>query len=261
MGNFFAKPEGQNDDRGRSPNLWGDCPRDEIDHDFGNGFSFSDDFITMPEAKYEVTQVNNGTFHKISGHAGIAEADSGSTTTGDGVNVQLAGDEAGTTGGRGVFIKPSANTIIWMETRLTLTTVSTAPQFFWGLAQDDTALITGGATVIMDTTDCIGITTVDASNGTALALLPYGEKNGTAARSTTIGTAVDATTHKLGMKITGITKAECWFDGVKLASTSNIAAANIPIVAMTPSFVFQTDGTTQPVATIDWWSYYVRDRT
>jgi len=247
MGQFITTHEEiSNAGRGPSHELWGDCPRDEIKNDFSAGWYFEDDFMngigTTDSARYAITNATAGTFLMDDAQGGVALADSASTDATKGINVQLAD---GSTGER--FI-PVANSDIWFEARVKAADMATGPQFFLGLSEISETIL---ASSLNTSANHIGFESV-SDNG---VLLIQGEKAGT--RNSALDsphTLVDDTYVKLGFKVTGVTKVEFYVDGVVKAT--QLATANIPILALTPSLVCQSGGTTDPIVHIDWWAAY-----
>jgi len=53
--------------------------------------------------------------------------------------------------------------------------------------------------------------------------------------------------------VTGITAITCYIDGVAQTLT-NVVASGIPVTdVLTPTFVCQTDSTTDPILHVDWY--------
>lgn len=240
-------------DRGLSRNLWNLARLNEIQSDPSLGYYFFDDFLWLPEGKYTGTQATAGTFNLIAGDGGIVEADSNSTTDTQGIQAQLGGDAAGTSAGI-AMVTCEARTEVRFECRVKLHDFGAAGagiQFFVGLSEVDTTLI---ATSANSSANHIGFEGI-ATN----TLIGVGEKAG--ARGTVSGlvTVVDSDVTadswvNLGFLVDGLDSISFFVNGVKNATT--LAAANIPIVGMTPSIVCQSDGaTTDPLVRMDWWAF------
>jgi hypothetical protein len=266
MGDFRTRHPGANSGRGFSKELWADCPRSSIESDPDFGWYFRDDFMDVFDLtnRYTLTQATAGTFAMIDDDetapltdGGIAALDCGSSTVAQGGNVQASS----TVGAR---FKPQANSKIWFEARIAvadLTAGSTGPEFYCGLAEIDTTIIGSSA---LSTANHVGFSSVTDDG----VLISAAEKASAAHTGTTmlaLGTApllADVTWHKIGFRITNLTKVEFFVDGVQKSGTGdNVATANIPIVAMVPSLVCHSDGTVDPIVYIDWWDCYQSKRT
>jgi len=239
---LYSQHPGQRDGRGVSEDLWGDCARDSIAQGGNYGFAVDDDFMDLPTGKYTATQATAGTFAAgTADEGGTALADCNSTTVTQGINVQL----------NSALFKPQANADIWFEARVKAADIATGPEFALGLANIDTTVIASSA---VSTTDHVMFTSV-TDNG---ILLGSSEKAGTAASSNAVHTLVEDTWVRLGFKISGVDKVEWYVNGVKDATT--VATANVPIVVLVPTLVCQSDGTTDSIVHIDWWSIYQSKR-
>jgi hypothetical protein len=228
-----------------SLDLWKDCPREAIRAGMEEGLWFEDDFLELVTGRYVATQATAGTFLLDVTNTvenGVALADCNSTTSTQGINVQLSLAAA---------FKPQAGQDIWFEARIKAADIATGPEFFLGLAEQDTTIL---ASSVISTANHIGFLSVTDDN----IVLHSGEKAGTAATGAAIHTLVDDEYVKLGFKVTGLTKCEFWVDGVQQAETFNLATANIPAVPLTLSLVCQSAGTTDPIVHIDWWDCYAR---
>lgn len=225
--------------RGFSHRLWKDCPLHQLlVGDPGVGWAFFDDFIREATGLYTETQATAGAFALTDAAGGVAEADSGSTTQHQGITVQKPGE---------LFI-PQSGSKIWMEARFKVDVVSTPPQVFIGLSEEDTTLIASGAN---SSTNHIGFESI-ADAGVDVKFVT--EKAGSRGALDDI-TALEADTYiKLGFRVTETGKIEVYINGEKYATLFE-DSDDIPIVEMTPSLVCQTDGTTQPKLYIDWWCF------
>ncbi len=81
-------------------------------------------------------------------------------------------------------------------------------------------------------------------------LLFHSESAGTRSNTTTPETLVDDTYVKLGFRVEGTDRVRIFVNGVEF---SEKITSNIPTVAMVPSLVCQSGGTTDPIVHIDWW--------
>lgn len=246
----FVTPHEESQNNGRGPSLatlWKDCPRYEIMNDYNAGYYFRDDFMGDHDLTnaYTATQQTQGTFALDDAEGGVALADCNSTTATQGINVQLSS----TVGER--FIAATGSKI-WFEARVKAADIATGPEFFLGLSEIDTTIIASSAN---SSANHVGweSTTDDG------VLLFFGEKAGT--RNSALAsphTLVDDTYVKLGFFVDGVDKVEHYVDGT--LQTTTLATANIPIVAMTPSLVCQSGGTTDPIVHLDWWECFVENR-
>jgi len=232
-----------NEGRGISYDLWSKCPREAIMADPNFGHFFRDDFMDLATGRYTITQATAGTFVldvTTTVDGGVALADCNSTTDGQGINVQAT---------LAMPFKPKAGQILYFEARVKAADIATGPDFFLGLAEQDTTILASSA---ISTANHLGFLSLTDNN----ILLHSGEKAGTAVTGVAIHTLVEDTYVKLGFKVTDASKVEWWVNGVKQATSFDLAAANIPVVGLTPSLVCQTVGTTDPIVHIDWWECF-----
>jgi len=235
--------QGANSGRGLSPGLWAKQPRDF--QDLNVGFGIQDDFLTFDdENKWVLTQATAGTAAlDVAAKGGVLLLDSASSTNNQGVQVQLGG-----AAGASSFI-PSATSKIYYEARIKAADIgSTTCQVFAGLAIVDTSVFASAAN---STANHIGY---EAINSTAVGI--HSEKAGTRSSTASAHTLVDDTYVKLGFVVDGLTSVTPFVNGVaKTAITTNI-----PIVALTPSFVCHSSGTTDPILHVDWVSVYQEEQ-
>ena len=235
--------QGANSGRGLSPGLWAKQPRDF--QDLNVGFGITDDFLTFDdENKWVLTQATAGTVAlDVAAKGGVLLLDSNSTTNNQGVQVQLGG-----AAGASSFIA-SATSKIYYEARIKAADIgSTTCQVFAGLAIVDTSVFASAAN---STANHIGY---EAINSTAVGI--HSEKAGTRSSTASAHTLVDDTYVKLGFVVDGLTSVTPYVNGVaKTAITTNI-----PIVALTPSFVCHSSGTTDPILHVDWVAVYQEEQ-
>lgn len=224
--------------RNLSLDLWKNCPRETIESDPGRGKWFRDDFMGLRTGLYTVTQATSGTFAAGAAEGGIATADPGAATATQGVNVQAAA----------TLFKPQAGSKIWFESRFKWSGITNGLEFFIGLSDVETAIISSSA-VASDNFVGWSSVTDDA------VLLFNSEKAGTG--DTGAADTVEAATYlKLGFLIDGLNSITQFINGVK-SGTAKVAA-NIPAVVMCPSLVVQSGGT-QNTCDLDWWQCYQLD--
>lgn len=215
--------------------VWGNAPTLEALYDSTIAIDFRENFSSYDAASttgdYILTQATAGTAAISTAVPGALLIDAGATTDDQGVNLQRA---------KSAFI-PAANKSIWAEFNVILTATTppvTRAQLFVGLAEIDTTIIASGA---LSTNNHIGWRIVD---GGLLVSLFAASKAGTATTATG-HTFVAATAVKLGFVYDGYADTlQQYINGVPTGSA--IATANIPKVALYPSFVCQSDGTDRP---------------
>lgn len=219
--------------------LWGDCPLLNYFLDPSIGFLLDEQFNSYNAAAttgdYLLTQATSGTAVISTTQPGTLLIDSGATTDNQGVNLQRL---------KSMFI-PAAGKDIWAEFAVTLTATTppvTRAQLFVGLAASDTTIIAAGA---QTTNNRIGWQILDGG------LLVSGftvDKAGTASL-TTGKTFVAATKTFLGFRYDGTADTvQQFIDGVAVGAA--IATANVPKLAMYPSFVCQSDATDEPILNV-----------
>lgn len=224
--------------------VWADCPllamhcHPEIAYECFEDFT-NNDAATM--AGYTVTQATTGTFAMGTAVAGEALADCNSGTQHQGVNVQKLGP----------CFQPAANKDMWFECRFKVVDTAITPQLFVGLAGVDNTLVPNGD-LDSANTEYIGF----GIETTLAGVMSFYECKATAELADSLGTTgtlAEATFIRVGFKVTGITAIQCWINGAEQTLT-NVVASGIPVTdIMTPSFVCQTDSTTDPILHIDWY--------
>lgn len=213
-------------------NLWSFCPLAERQHDPGVGVLLDEQWQTYDAAAttgdYILTQSTAGSAAISTTIPGTLSIDSGSTTVVQGANVQRA---------KSAFV-PAAGKDIWAEWQVKFTGVGALNvEAFVGLAAIDTTIIAASA---MSTNNRIGWTSTTDDG----VLLFDADKAGAGSQSTG-HTIVSDTWVRLGFHVNGVTAIQQYVNGLPVGSL--VATANIPIVALYPSFVCQSGGTDQPV--------------
>ncbi len=263
---YVSLPDKRASDRGLSTSLWKDIEAIGV-NDPRYGMFWMDDFLqgdasisatgTLRTGAgiYTCTEVTSGTVSVDGslGEDGYLVTNPGASTEGQGYTIQ-----------GGPKVLPAAGKIICMEARLKTSII--APQFLFGLTDDAAAAVTGGATVVVDTTnvtDAVAFTNI-LSNATAASLYPYNDEAGETAvqGATAIGTLVAGTFIKLGIRITGLSKAEYFVNGALVSTYVAGSGSNgsIPSVVLQSILVAQADGS-QPVTTVDWLAVGVNPRS
>jgi hypothetical protein len=152
----------------------------------------------------------------------------GSTTSTHGANVQRV---------KSAFI-PAADKHIWAEFNVSWSGVGALNvETAVGLFEIDTTVIGSSA---VSTDNHIGFTSV-----TDDGILLFNSEKAAAGATAAAHTIVSATKVKLGFKVTGVTSVQAYVNGV--ATGDAVATANVPIVAVYPTFVCQSGGTDSPV--------------
>jgi hypothetical protein len=183
---------------------------------------------TATTGDYVLTQSVAGSAAMSTTEPGTLSINSGSTTVVQGANVQRA---------KSAFI-PAAGKHIWAEFYLSFTGVDALNvETAIGLFEIDTTIIGSSA---VSTDNHIGWTSV-----TDDGVLLFNCEKATAGATSAATTIVSATKVKLGFYVDGVTSIQQYINGVPVGSA--VATANIPIVAVYPSFVCQSGGTDQPV--------------
>jgi hypothetical protein len=211
--------------------VWRSCPLLEWYSDPSIGVYLREDFVSYDAAatdgNYVLTQATTGAAAISTAAPGVLELDSNSTTTQQGATLQH---------NKAAFL-PAAGKDIWFETTIKIVDTYDKVEIFAGLSELDTTLI---ATSANSSANHIGWQCV-TDNG---VLLFTAEKAGAGATKAAT-TLVEDTYVKLGFKVNGVTDIEQYINGV-LVGTNHVTA-NIPIVAIYPSFVCQSAGTNDPI--------------
>lgn len=261
MGDLYLKPQrGVGKElRGLSPNIFSQAPLAELAvGGVSEGFGILDDFLSTTIAVAEsggaadgsdaaqvgqwlLTQASAGTaLQDPAAKGGVLLLDSNSTTNNEGAQIQLGGN-----GIAAASFIPNANAKIYYEARIKLADIgSTTVQVFAGLSEVDSSLFASAAN---SSGNHVGF---EAINSTAMGI--HSEKATARSSTAAVHTVVDGTYVKVGFVIDGLTKITPYVNGVAKAAITT----NIPIVAMTPSFVCHSSGTTDPIMHIDWVACY-----
>jgi hypothetical protein len=216
---------------GYSANLWKSCPLLEYQFDPMIGFMIDERWHSYDAAAttgdYVLTQATTGTGAISTAAPGVLELDSNSTTTAQGATLQH---------NKAVFV-PAAGKHIWAEFKIKIVDTFDKAEIFVGLSELDTTLIAAAAN---SSANHIGWQCVTDDG----VLLFTGEKAGAGA-TRAAATIAEATYITLGFYVNGVTEIEQYINGV--LTGTNTATANIPIVAIYPSFVCQSGGTNDPI--------------
>lgn len=212
-------------------NLWTTCPLAEYLHDPSIGFMIDERWHSYNAASttgdYVLTQASTGTGAISTAAPGVLELDSNSTTSTQGATLQH---------NKAAFL-PAAGKHIWAEFKIKIVDTYDKVELFVGLSELDTTLI---ASSLNSSANHIGWECVTDDG----VLVFAGEKAGTRATSSAATIAED-TYIKLGFYVNGVTSVTQYVNGVEAGTA--LATANIPVVALYPSFVCQSAGTNDPI--------------
>ena len=216
---------------GYSANLWKTCPLQEYIHDPMIGVLCDERWQNYNAAAttgdYVLTQATAGTGAISTAAPGVLELDSNSTTSTQGANLQRV---------KSIFV-PAAGKHIWAEFKIKIVDTFDKVELFCGLSDVETAIIASSANA---SDNHIGWQCVTDDG----VLLFSAEKAGTGTTKAAATIAED-TYITLGFYVNGVTEIEQYVNGV-LTGTNHVTA-NIPVVAMCPSFVCQSAGTNDPI--------------
>ena len=217
---------------GYSANLWKTCPLAEYAHDPMIGVLLDERWVGYNAAAtsgdYVGTAATAGTAAISTAAPGVLEVDCNSTTQGQGFQIQRS---------KAAFV-PAADKHIWAEFKFKVVDTYDKVQLFVGLAEIDTTIIGSGA---ISTANHVGLYGATSNAGT---MVLAGAKASAATTKTATAIAED-TYIKYGLYFDGVTSVVQYINGVESANA--LATANIPVVALFPSFVCQTDGTNDPI--------------
>lgn len=212
--------------------LWGDCPLVNAILDPSIGVLLDEQFQSYdPEATngdWVLTQATAGTGAVSAVDPGTLVLDSASSTDTQGVQVQRVKS----------LVIPKAGRTIWMSWECKIADTPDFCQFFGGISEVDTTII---ATSLNSSENHIGFETVTEDGVLILA----GEKATARGTVAAVHTLVDDTWVKLGFKVVGVTSIQAYVNDVAVGDP--LATANVPTVAMYPSFVCQSAGTNDPI--------------
>jgi hypothetical protein len=220
--------------------LWATCPLAEYLHDPSIGVYLRESFTSYDAAAttgdYVLTAATAGTAAISIAAPGVLEVDSASSTSTQGATLQRA---------KSAFL-PAAGKDIWFECTIKVVDTFDKVELFAGLSELDTTLIASSAN---SSANHIGWQCVTDDG----VLLFSAEKAGAGATKAAATIAED-TYIKLGFRVIGVTEIEQYINGV-LTGTNHVTA-NIPVVAIYPSFVCQSAGTNDPILHIKGYSCF-----
>jgi hypothetical protein len=239
-------------DRGPTLGLWKDFPaRGESDPRYG--FTWHDDFLytILTDSGSDIKAITSGGAYAVEnatsgsvaqdtnvGNIGVALLNSGATTDDQGVQIQ-----------GGPVVAPAAGRKIAFETRLQFDAIGTGPIFFAGLSIIDTSVFASGANT---STDHVGFECVVAADK---VLTFHTEDGGTRiSGATSPHTLVEDTYVKLGFLIDGNAGASVtvYVNGVKTGVAFTADPDICTDTLIVPTIAALANGTTQPIAHVDW---------
>ena len=212
--------------------VWANCPLLEWRHDPMIGVLLDEQWIsydaTATTGDYLLTQATTGTAAISTAAPGVLELDSNSTTSTQGANLQRI---------KSAFL-PAAGKNIWAEFKIKIVDTFDKVELFVGLSELDTTLIASSAN---SSANHIGWQCVTDDG----VLLFTNEKAGTGATAAAATIAED-TYIRLGFRYDGTADTvQQYINGVAVGSAA--VTANVPKVALYPSFVCQSAGTNDPI--------------
>ncbi len=214
--------------RTKGLSLWETCPLLAIMADPTLGVIHREDFSRYDATDdWTLTQSTTGTAAISTAAPGVLEIDSNSTTVVQGVNLQRLG----------ACFLPAATKHIWFEAEIKVVDTFDDCELFVGLSESDTAIIDTSANA---SPNHIGWQCV-----TDDGVLLFTSEKATAGDTSAAVTLTEAGYVKLGFVTDGITTVQQYINGV--ATGTAHATANVPIVALFPSFVCQSGGTADPI--------------
>ena len=232
--------EGANSGRGLSPALWAKQPRDF--QGLNVGFGFLNDFLSY-EADFLLAQDSAGAVAMdTAAKGGVLLLDVAGTSDNQGPDLQMGGTAAASS-----FIA-SADSKIYYETRIKVVDTLAAAQLFVGVGAVLTPFIDSDANA---SPNHIGFESFSSTSATFAS-----EKAGTRSSTAAAATLAEGTYIKLGFVVDGVSKVTPYVNGV--AGTA--FTANIPIVAVTPTFAIRSTGSTDPIMHIDWVACYQEEQ-
>lgn len=216
--------------------LWKDCPLLEYIFDPTIGILLDEHWGSYDAeatvGDYVGTAAVSGSAAISATIPGALAIDAGATTDNQGFNLQRV---------KSMFL-PAAGKDIWAEWHILLTATTppvTRAQLYVGLAAIDTTIIAAGA---QSANNRIGWQILDGG----LLVTTFTSDKAGVADTRTGPTLAAATAIKLGLKYDGTADTvQQYVNGV--ATGLPIVTANIPKLAIYPSFVCQSDGTDQPI--------------
>lgn len=223
---------------GSEDQLWGDAPVASAMLVPSLAFLYDEPFVSYNAAAttgdWVLTQATSGSAAISTTVPGALTLNSGASTQGQGANLQRL---------KTAFV-PALTKNLWFEVTVKLGTSAANTQLFLGLAESNTAIISSGA---LNSINQIGwMCLTGGASAMQFTCTKASTSNTPAASPVTLSTTA---AHRLGFFYDGAADTvQAYVDGAAVGSA--IATTYIPKVVIYPSFVCQSDGTTQPTMTI-----------
>ncbi len=214
-------------------NLWGNCPLVNYHLDPSIGLLYDEPFLTYDTTNdWTATHVTTGSEAVSTTVPGALTLNAGASTAHQGSQIQRL---------TAMFL-PAAGKNIWFEAKVLVGTALTI-ECFIGLGDSDTTVIASGS---LSLTDCIGFSSVTGDGIMLFNCANASTANTPGASTITLSITVP---HFLGFYYDGTADTvQPFVDGV--ASGAAIATTWVPKLAIYPTLVCQSSGTTQPTMTV-----------
>lgn len=212
--------------------VWKNAPLDRLRYDPYYAVELDEPWqtfdTTATTGDYVLTQATTGTGAISTAAPGVLELDSNSTTSTQGAQIQRV---------KSCFV-PAADKSIWAEFKFKIVDTFDKVELFVGLSEIDTTIIGSSA---VSPANFIGWQCV-----TDDGVLLFASEKATVGTTQACATIAEDTYIRLGFFYDGVADTlQQYVNGV--ATGAAIATANIPKVALFPSFVCQSAGTNDPV--------------
>ena len=194
-----------------------------------------DDFYRFDaDDDWTATAATAGTADVIDGAGGILEIDSGSATQGQGMNVQRKVE---------AFL-PAAGKDIYFEARWKVTDTIGEIQMFVGLSILDTTIM---ASNVISSANYIGLLCEGDGQGDVTLST---ESGGSQTKEADVFRMVEDTYFTAGFVVAGTSSVQALHNGVPVGDE---ITTNIPTTELASSFVCVTDGSDDPIISLDWY--------
>ena len=210
---------------------------------FRDAYFDSDDFSDFDTTdEWTLTQATAGTGAVVAGAGGLLALDSASSTADQGVQVQRNAS----------CILPAAGKPIIYECRFKVTDLANNCQLFLGLSDIDTTILAAGD---LASSDCVGFVSDTATiAATAGSLDLFSVKATVEGQVVAPHTMVEDTFFTIGFYVDGLTAVTPLLNG-EPGTPLTTGGTHIPVLPMAPSFACLSEGTVDPILTVDW--YYL----
>jgi len=235
--NFVVDAGGPNSASG---GLWGNAPllAAAITDPESYVYLF-DDFKDFNDSDgWVATQATAGTVASVQAEGGTIAVDCNSTTADQGMQIQ---SNIG-------LPAPAADKTTYFEARVKVEDSIANAQIFVGLAAADTTIFASGA---VSASDFVGWVQDAADIAASASKLRCQSSSGTVAESSTTD-ITNGTYIKLGFRLNGVSTMDVFVNGT-LTEVVDISGTNVaPETVLYPSFACLSEGTTDPILTVDW---------